>query len=515
MKASRSKRDTKREKINQAILVYLEHLSKQELVERLYQFAQCYDDVWEQLSSQCHFQPEADSVQELVAWTKQAIKEATKPGLEWGGDYQTVQNHLQQLLDKGQANTVLRLGLELFKCGSLQMESSDEHLMDDDIVLCLEVVFAALKKSSLSPYEQMCWVWDLEQKDSWQLCSPSAATFWDQHFPNEAWSQFADHLQSRLEPLPQKKRGSTFAIDYRRNQSIEKIRISLEKANRKAEVLQLFIQEAKWTGDFLPVVDLLLSSQHTNEAEEWIRRGIQEAIKQGKVRETVPLIHRLQKLREVEQDWTGVAALEAEAFFLNPDGSNYEKLKQASLRVGFWEAVRANVLVWLASTNALEIIPGQPVGEELPPWPLPSTGNSLRYFSHRSPQYDVLIAIAILENQPEEVLRWYDAKPKSQTGLGNYVDTRFENRIAEAVVTTHPDRAIALWLRIAESFTDVSRHQYSSAVNYLAKIRRILEESQRKTEWEEILSKFLQTYSSQSRLKRLIKEMAQNPLAPQ
>ena len=74
MKDSRSKRNTKREKINQAILTYLESLSKQELIERLVQYSQWYDDVWEQLSSECNFQPEADSVKELVTWAKQAYE---------------------------------------------------------------------------------------------------------------------------------------------------------------------------------------------------------------------------------------------------------------------------------------------------------------------------------------------------------------------------------------------------------------------------------------------------------
>ena len=444
----------------------------------------------------------------------QAIKEATKPGLEWGGDYPTVQNHLQQLLDQGQANTVLKLGLNLFERASVQMESSDEHLMDDQIIQCLEVVFAALQASSLTPYEQMCWVWDLEQIDSWGLCNQAAAAFWDRQFPSQAWGQFADHLQSKLGPLPQKKRGAIFGIDRQRNHIVEKIRISLAKANRQDEVLQLLIQEAEWTGDFLSVVDHMLSNQRASEAEEWIRRGIQESKKKGKVNQSVALRQRLQQLREEEQDWTSVAALEAEAFFLNPDSGGYQKLKKAAQRVDCWEAVRTNVLFWLASPNTSEIIPGQSLSEELPPWPLPSTGNNIRYFSQRSPQYDVLIAIAILENRPDEVLRWYDAKPKLQT-WGNYVNTRFENQIAESVVAAYPDRAISLWLDIAESFTGVDKGHYESAVSYLAKIRCTLEALERKNDWDEILEKFRQAHKRQSRLKRLIDEMAQNPLTPQ
>lgn len=515
MKSSSSKRDTKREQINQALLKYLDTLSKQELVERLYKYAQWEDGIREHLTRECNYQPKAESIQELVSWTKKAIKEATKLGLDWSGEYQTVETHFKELIAQGQEKTVLKLGTDLFERGLLQMDSSEEQLMDDKLVECMKVVFSALKQTSMSAYNQMLWVWELEHKDRWQLCTPSAAAFWEQQFPTEVWSKFANHLKSLLGPFPKKKKGSFFPSDHHRNKVVEKIILSLEKAHRNEDVLELLIQEAEWTGDFLPVVDLLISKGNTKEAEAWIRRGIENAITNKRISGTSSLRHKLLKLRETEQDWEGVAALESEEFFLNPASSRYETLKEASQRIGCWDAVRANVLYWLASPKTPEIIPGQSIGEELPPWPLPATGNNIGYSSNLSSNYDVLIGIAIEERQPEEVLRWYDAKLTSRHLSGTNLNPQFLNRIAEAVVNTHLNRAIEIWLQIAESFSSVSRGRYRSAVDYLAKIRRILEDADRQSEWEEVLSQFNQTHSSQSKLKRLIKEMAQRPLTPQ
>ena len=113
-------------------------------------------------------------------------------------DYSGVEKRLEALLAKGYADEVLSLGKELLEAGTNQVGMSDDDGETDmEIASCLEVVFRALPKSSLSPVQQMLWAVDAELMDEYDLCQ-DLEQFWNHKFTKEAWSSLADILLKRL-----------------------------------------------------------------------------------------------------------------------------------------------------------------------------------------------------------------------------------------------------------------------------------------------------------------------------
>lgn len=86
---------------------------------------------------------------------------------------------------------------------------------------------------------------------------------------------------------------------------------------------------------------------------------------------------------------------------------------------------------------------------------------------------DVLTQLAIAEKKPKEVLKWYDhgGRKKGPSGMFGF---SLDEEVAEAVKSTHPERAVAIWKEIAEK--NISRVQasgYQAAVPYLRKVRNV------------------------------------------
>ena len=59
----------------------------------------------------------------------------------------------------------MELALELMKCGSYQVEMSDEGLMTEDIEDCLSVVLKALEKCNLASAELISWCSAMKDND--------------------------------------------------------------------------------------------------------------------------------------------------------------------------------------------------------------------------------------------------------------------------------------------------------------------------------------------------------------
>src|SRR5262249_22203701 len=102
---------------------------------------------------------------ELVAATRQAILDATDfderdINRNFDCDYQAyhaVKRNLSLLIASGQLRLAMRLGMELMKRGSYQVEMSDEGLMTEDIEDCLTVVLKAFTKCDLPADEVIAW----------------------------------------------------------------------------------------------------------------------------------------------------------------------------------------------------------------------------------------------------------------------------------------------------------------------------------------------------------------------
>jgi uncharacterized Zn finger protein len=137
---------------------------------------------------------------------------------------------------------------------------------------------------------------------------------------------------------------------------------------------------------------------------------------------------------------------------------------------------------------------------------LPETGLKEDRESRKNefPMTDVLIHIAIEEELPDDVLRWYD-RLKSEKQIFRGGDGYQEDKIAGAVVDLYPDRAIAIWKNLAEkqiAFTQLNA--YETAAVYLRKVRHFLKKLERENEWKDYLLQLRQANARKKRLMQIL-----------
>jgi uncharacterized Zn finger protein len=120
---------------------------------------------------------------------------------------------------------------------------------------------------------------------------------------------------------------------------------------------------------------------------------------------------------------------------------------------------------------------------------------------------DVLIDLAIAEQRPDEVLRWYDRrKPRSRSweygGLA-------EDRIAEAVVAKYPERAVAIWKQLAEAQIALTKPRaYDTAAGYLRKVARVLKQQGNEQDWRDYLTTLRRNNERKRRLVEILDILA-------
>ena len=120
-----------------------------------------------------------------------------------------------------------------------------------------------------------------------------------------------------------------------------------------------------------------------------------------------------------------------------------------------------------------------------------------------------LIDIAILEKKPDQVLRWYDQRPKGHF-WGYGVD---EDAIATAVQAHAPDRAVAIWKNKAERLiAQVKPSAYQGAAKYLRKASEVMRRENKPTEWESYLKELRQHHQRKSRLIEILDGLDGKPI---
>lgn len=123
------------------------------------------------------------------------------------------------------------------------------------------------------------------------------------------------------------------------------------------------------------------------------------------------------------------------------------------------------------------------------------------------PMTDTLIDIAIAEKRPDEVLRWYDQrKPRSRSWDSGWFA---EDRIAEAVMGTYPDRAVAIWKTLAEAQIALTKPKaYEDAAGYLRKIHRLLKQRGKEEDWPRYLAALRRANERKRRLVQILDTLA-------
>ncbi|KKG11596.1 hypothetical protein [Methanosarcina sp. 2.H.A.1B.4] len=120
-----------------------------------------------------------------------------------------------------------------------------------------------------------------------------------------------------------------------------------------------------------------------------------------------------------------------------------------------------------------------------------------------APAFELLIDIAIEEENPDEVARWYK-KLKMREKKGEYRYFTRREKIARTVQEKYPEIAIEIWKTIAEELISRTKvDAYESASIYLRMVRNAMEAGGQKAGWESYLSEIRE----KNRLKRKLLEI--------
>ena len=417
-------------------------------------------------------------------------------------DYSRVQERLESLLASGHADDVVALGDEILRRGIQQVEmSDDEGETGQEIAGCMEIVFRALKASSKTVPERLLWEIDAHLRDDYSTLDGVKGLLSDRSAgaPVE-WSVVADNLAQRLETIPTTAKSDTDGDnrDYHRKAVMRWLLDALKRAGREQEITAILTREAEITNCYVELVDHLLAGKQKESAAEWAHKGFERTI------EKLPgiawsLEERLRNLAASKRDMPLVAAFWAMEFFDQPDVDRYAEVRKATAPLGLWDTVRPMLLRWLETGSRPDQAPAEqparrgrakgvsPEATRKSAWPLPFTGLLVpgekgRYRSF--PDTDVLVAIAIQEKRNDDVLLWYERAGK---GGGYWQDHQGET-VAEAVQETHPDEALAIWLRLARAQIALTKPAaYQMAGMSLAKMKTVYERTGRLPEWERLL----------------------------
>jgi uncharacterized Zn finger protein len=496
-----------------ALHSYLEQQTKSQLIGLLEGLAESYPVVRESILDRRDLS--MGSVKDLVKQARQEIDHlSAEPGWRnhWDDegytpDYSRMKDRLQALLDKGHADEVIALGKHLLEVGTRQVEMShDEGETAEAIASCLTVVFQALSRSSLSAAEQMLWAVEAELDDEYELCQ-AAEQFWEQEYVPADWNILAERLTQRLRHFKSTPGDDRFLLNYRRDRLTDWLIYALEHAGRHDEIIPICEREAEETRSYVRLVNYLKAANRWEEAEQWIHKGIHATQKHlpGIASE---LRTALRNIREKEDNWLQVAAMRADDFFEHPMLPTFQELQKAAERAGVWPVVRTGALHYLATGKRPQPLQRALKDRAIPSWPLPASGlpdNADRQYL-RFPIIDTLIAIAIEEKRPDEILRWYGER---KSGVGGWMwGSIRDDQIAEAIVESYPEQAVDIWKKLAEaSIAQTQTRAYEQASGYLRKLQNLLNELGRAHEWQSYLTDLRQVNKRKRRLLELLDDL--------
>jgi uncharacterized Zn finger protein len=278
-----------------------------------------------------------------------------------------VREQLQALLDNGHADQVIQLGEELWSRGNEQVEQSqDEGDTATEISECLEVVLAAVQRSSLPPSKKLLWVIDHTLADEYSLLESGGDLLENGKYTHADWREVADILEVRLSSL-KRPASASFSGTYERNGLLNMLIKAFERSGQSKKTIPLLEEEAEACNCYGKLVDALLTAGNMEKARQWCVRGF------GKTIGSAPgiaaeLQGRLREMAEKEKKHELVAAYRAEDFFASASIKSYTELRKASEKAGVWPAVRECALSYLKTGRRPD--PSSKVKNAME-WPLP------------------------------------------------------------------------------------------------------------------------------------------------
>ena len=419
-------------------------------------------------------------------------------------DYGEVRKGLATLLAAGYADETLDLGKDLVAVGlgvvEVSRDNGETHM---EVADCMPVVVEALDQSSLKGADKLEWALGAVLKDQFEVCEAFEAYLHRTHAPS-VWETFADRLLGRLQ-----KAGDTggrtgdFSRRYHRDRLSGWAIHALEQAGQSDKIIELCIAEVEQTGNYTRLVKLLMQERRYQEAEEWILVGIR-AIGKKELGTVSDLRGLLLEIRRIEKAWPVVAAIHVEEFVRSPSEQNFEICRKAGRKIKAWPGIRKALLQYLEAGDLPWLCED---------WPLPASGLDRPGVEPRGeyPKISRLIEIAIFEKKPDQVLHWHDQQPEDQGGWYYYgVDS---DRIATAVASYAPDRAVKMWQEKAERLiAQVKPKAYQQAVVFLRKAAKVVAQEEKGTEWNNYLKALRENHRRKWRLMEILDGLEQKPI---
>jgi uncharacterized Zn finger protein len=495
------------EDLRQDIDDFLKGKTKAELIDLIHDLAGQYPEMATELSDRK--QLISGNTKTLVMRLRKEIHDlGSEPGWRnyWNSegftpDYSGIRQKLETLLKAEHTDEVLTLGRELVTTGMRQVEESDDEGETElEIAACMPVIVEALDQSSLDAADKLTWALDALLEDQFEICEAFGEYLHREH-PRAAWHTLVDRLLARLHRLKGAKGADDFSRNYERDRLSDWTIHALERAGRENEIISLCIAEAKLTGSYERLVKRLVAARLYEDAEKWIKEGIRvlghklpgiAASLRGKMRE----------IRTLEQNWPVAAALQVEEFVRHPSLHAFTECQDACDQAVAWPQVRESLLHFLEKGE----LPWRQQG-----WPLPESGLDRPEADQRNrfPMLADLINIAMLEQKPDQVLKWYDQRPKGHFG-GLGFD---EDAIATAVQAHAAERAVAIWKTMAERLiAQVKPSAYQEAAKFLRKAGEVMSKLNHQDQWDQYLQTLREAHARKRRLIEILDGLDGKPL---
>ncbi len=486
---------------------FLKGKTKAQLLDLIKELARQHPEIAQDLSDRK--QITSGSTKTLVARLRKEIRDiGDEPGWQnyWKNegytpDYSGIRTKLETLVKAGHVDEVLTLGRELVETGTRQVEEShDEGETEMEVAACMPVIVEALDRSSLDAADKLIWAMDAVLEDQFEVCTDFVGYLHEQH-PRSAWQTLSDQLLASLSKLKSIRGATNCSRNYERDRLSNWAIHALEQAGREDEIIPLCIAEARQTGSYDRLVNQLVTAQRYEEAEHWIHKGVL-ATKEKWPGIAYTLRGKLKGIRTQQQNWPAVAAMQTEEFVRHPSLQTFTECKKICTKARIWPNVRKSILGYLEKGE----LPWKQKG-----WSLPESGLDQPDANHRNqfPLIKYLIDIAIFEKKPDQVLKWYDQRPKSRYGwLG--LD---EDAIANAVQAHAPAQAVSIWKNMAEGLiAQVKPAAYQEATKYLRKAARVMGQGKKQEAWKSYLKALRKKHFRKRRLMEILDGLDENPI---
>lgn len=486
---------------NPALIAILEKKSKEELVTLLLDFSGRHPEVKRKIQEDDQLR--RGKIDKLAMALRKEIKAVTREEAwynHWNGegnrpDYSHIKEQLAALLKQGHADVVVELGRELWEGGNEQVEQShDEGDTACDIGECMEIVFQAVKASTLSRPAQLLWMIDILLADQFSICDSCGRVIRSRTYGKEDWTEVADNLLKRLDSMAV-PRSDDYSGRFSRKGVMNWLIDAFERSGQRKKIISLLEREADATQSYERLADTFLHGGNPEKAREWCIKGYQKTVSTAPGIASV-LQKKLRELARQEKKFDLAAAYLAQDFFSYPSKVSYSELRKAAEKIDCWPAVRAAALAFLESGQRPDIAARKGAGT---PWPLPTpevSATSDKRLRRDYPDLDALIEIAILEKRLDDVVTLYQEQQKKLrwgTGKGE--------EVAAAVAATHPDIALAIWKQLAEGQIKlVKPRAYEEAAVYLRKMRKVYQQTKRLEQWQMLIRKLRTVHKAKRRL---------------